>query len=35
MDIYKTIIKKQNTFISDSSIIPIYDIKERDVKKFK
>ena len=27
-DIYKTLIKKQNTFISDSSIIPIYEIEE-------
>lgn len=34
-DIYKTIIKKQIEFISDSSIIPIYDIEERDVNKFK
>ena len=34
-DIYKTIIKKQNAFISESSIIPIYDIEERDVNKFK
>ena len=31
----QTIIKKQNAFISDSSIIPIYDIKERDVNTFK
>ena len=34
-DIYKTIIKKQNAFISDSSIIPIYDIEESNVNKFK
>ena len=34
-DIYKTIIKKQNAFIADSSIIPIYDIEERDIHKFK
>ena len=33
-DIYKTIITKQNAFISDSSIIPIYEIEERDVGKF-
>ena len=34
-DIYKTIIKKQNAFISDSFIIPIYEIEERDVNKFR
>ena len=34
-DIYKTIIKKQNAFISISSSIPIYDIEEKDVNKFK
>ena len=34
-DIYKTVIKKQNAFISDSSIISIYEIEERDVNKFK
>ena len=34
-DIHKTIINKQNSFITDSSIIPIYDIKERDLKQFK
>ena len=34
-DIYKTIIKKQNAFIADSSIIPIYDIEECDIQKFK
>ena len=34
-DIYKTIIKKKNAFVSDSSIVPIYDIEERDVNKFK
>ena len=34
-DIYRTIIKKQNAFISDSSIIPVYDIEERDFNKFK
>ena len=34
-DIYKTIITKQNAFISDSSVIPIYEIEERDVDKFK
>ena len=34
-DIYKTIIKKQNTFIADSFIIIIYDIEEHDLQKFK
>ena len=34
-DIHKTIINKQNSFITDSSIIPIYDIEERDLNKFK
>ena len=34
-DIYKTIIKKQNSFIADNSIIPIYDIEEHDLRKFK
>jgi len=34
-DIYKTLIKKQNAFISESSIIPIYDVEERDVNKFR
>ena len=34
-DIYKTLIKKQNVFISDSSIISIYEIEEGDVNKFK
>ena len=34
-DIYKTIIKKQNAFISDRSIIPVYDIAERNINKFK
>ena len=33
-DIYKTIIQKQNAFINDNSIIPIYDINEEDVAKF-
>ena len=30
-DIYKTIIKKQNAIISDSSIISFHEIEERDV----
>ena len=34
-DIYNTVIKKQNAFISDSFIITIYDSEERDVNKFK
>ena len=34
-DIYKTLIKKQNAYISDSSIIPIYKIEEGDVKNSK
>ena len=33
-DIYKTIIKKQKAFTSDSSIIPVYEIEERDINKF-
>ena len=33
-DIYKTIIQKQNAFIKDNSIIPVYDINEEDVKTF-
>ena len=31
-DIYKTIVKKQNAFISNSSITSIYDIEERYIK---
>lgn len=31
---YKIIIQKQNAFIKDSSIIPVYDIEKRDVVKF-
>ena len=34
-DMYKTIIQKQNAFIKDNSIIPIYDINEEDVEKFE
>ena len=34
-DIYKTIIQKQNAFIKDNSIIPIYDINDEDVEKFE
>ena len=34
-EIYQTIIKKQNAFISDTSIIPMYEIEERVVNKFK
>ena len=34
-DIYKTIIKKQNAFNSDSSIISVYAIEERDINRFK
>ena len=34
-DIYKTIITKQNAFIFDSSIIPIYDTEERDINKLQ
>ena len=30
-DIYKNLIKKQNAFIRESSIIPVYDIKEQDI----
>ena len=33
-DIYKNLIKKQNAFIRESSIIPVYDIEERDIGKF-
>ena len=33
-DIYKIIIQKQNAFIKDNSIIPVYDINEEDVEKF-
>ena len=32
--IHKKIIKKQNALITDSSIIPIYDIEEHDLRKF-
>ena len=34
-DMYKTIIKKQNTFIANSSIILIYDIEECDIQTSK
>ena len=34
-DIYRTIIKKINIFISDGSIIPVYDIEERDIKQIQ
>ena len=34
-DIYKIVITIQNAFISDISIIPIYDIEERDINKFQ
>ena len=34
-NIYRTIIKKQNAFISDSSIIHIYEIEDRGVNKFR
>ena len=27
-------IKKQNAFIKENSIVPVYDIKERDIVKF-
>ena len=27
-------IKKQNVFIKDNSIIPVHDIEERDIGKF-
>ena len=30
-DIYKNMIKKQNAFIKDNSIIPVHDIEERDI----
>ena len=33
-DIYKSIIQKQNAIIRDNSIIPVYNIDERDVGKF-
>ena len=33
-DMYKTIIRKQNAFIKDNSIIPVYDINDEDVDKF-
>ena len=26
--------KKQNAFIKENSIVPVYDIKERDIVKF-
>ena len=32
-NIYKNLIKKQNAFIRESSIIPVYDVKERDIGK--
>ena len=32
---YKKIITTQNVFISDRSIIPIYDIEETDINKFQ
>ena len=31
---YKIIIQKQNAFIRDNSIIPVYNIDEIDVGKF-
>ena len=31
---YKIIIQKQNAFIRDNSIIPVYDIDEIDIGKF-
>ena len=34
-NIYKTIIKKQNAFISGSSTIPLYNGEERNINKFK
>ena len=34
-DIYRTIIKKPNSFISEESIISVYDIEEKDINKFK
>ena len=33
-DIYKNMIKKQNAFIKDNSIVPVHDIEERDIGKF-
>ena len=27
-------IKKQNAFIKENSIVPVYDIEERDIAKF-
>ena len=33
-DIYKNVIKKQNSFIKESFIVAVYDIKERDIVKF-
>ena len=27
-------IKKQNAFIKDNSIVPVHDIEERDIEKF-
>ena len=33
-DIYKNMIKKQNVFIKDNSIILVHDIEERDIGKF-
>ena len=34
-DIYRNIIKKPNSFISEESIISVYDIEEKDINKFK
>ena len=31
--IYKNIIKKQNAFIKDNSIVPVHDIEESDIRK--
>ena len=33
-DIYKNMIKKQNAFIKENSIVSVYDIKERGIAKF-
>ena len=33
-DIYKNMIKKQNAFIKENSIVPVYDINERDIVEF-
>ena len=33
-EIHKNMIKKQNAFIKKNSIVPVYDIKERDLAKF-